>query len=154
MLATIPTTFSEIVSTSPRALGRLEVASRNGHPDELEGSEDRVSATVARKRLLEALAELPPGDRDVVVLVAWEDLTYEEVAAVLDIPLGTVRSRLNRARRMLRERLEDFGNEPVRVNSKPLLATAIRTRLPAWPFHLQSESNSGPWADAGTLGAG
>jgi RNA polymerase sigma factor (sigma-70 family) len=63
--------------------------------------------------LLEALAGLRPEDRDVIVLVAWEDLTYEEVAAVLDIPLGTVRSRLNRARGTLRELLTDFGNEPV-----------------------------------------
>jgi RNA polymerase sigma factor (sigma-70 family) len=111
---------SRSVARGARALARLEVASRNGHPDELEGSEERLSATAARKRLLEALADLPSGDRDVVVLVAWEDLSYEEVAAVLDIPLGTVRSRLNRARRMLRGRIEDFGDESVRVNSKPL----------------------------------
>ena len=49
-----------------------------------------------------------------VVLVAWEELTYEEVAAALDIPVGTVRSRLNRARTRLRELLPEIGNEPVR----------------------------------------
>lgn len=52
-----------------------------------------------------ALAALDPGDRDVVLLIAWEDLSYEQVAAALDIPVGTVRSRLHRARRLLREQL-------------------------------------------------
>lgn len=93
------------------AVSRLEVASQNGHGDELEGSDDRVTATAARAQLLDALGQLPAADRDVVVLVAWEELTYDEVAAALDIPLGTVRSRLNRARRTLRELLPGIGNE-------------------------------------------
>jgi RNA polymerase sigma factor (sigma-70 family) len=100
-----------------RAVSRLDVISQNGHGDELEGIDDRVTAEAARTRILAALAQLPPGDRDVVVLVAWEELTYEEVAAALEIPLGTVRSRLNRARRTLRELLPDFGNEPLTVNA-------------------------------------
>lgn len=101
-----------------RAVGRLDVVSRNGGGEHDE-SDDRVTATAARARLLDALARLPAGDRDVVVLVAWEELTYEEVAAALDIPLGTVRSRLNRARQTLRELLGDIGNEPLRVNGEP-----------------------------------
>jgi RNA polymerase sigma factor (sigma-70 family) len=101
-----------------RALARLQAASRNGD-GRLEAAEDRLSAEAARTRLLEALAALNPGDRDVVVLVAWEELTYEEVAAALDIPLGTVRSRLNRARRVFRELLVDSGNESVTVNRTP-----------------------------------
>lgn len=64
-----------------------------------------VTARSLRRHLLDALAGLADGDRDVLLLVAWEDLTYEEVAAALTIPVGTVRSRLNRARRLLRERL-------------------------------------------------
>ena len=54
-----------------------------------------------------ALAALAPGDRDVIVLIAWEDLSYEQVAAALDVPVGTVRSRLHRARRQLRAALGD-----------------------------------------------
>jgi RNA polymerase sigma factor (sigma-70 family) len=100
-----------------RALARLQ-ASRNGDGG-LEAAEDRLSAAAARTQLLEALAALNPGDRDVVVLVAWEELTYEEVAAALDIPLGTVRSRLNRARHVFRELLAESGNEPVTVNRTP-----------------------------------
>jgi RNA polymerase sigma-70 factor, ECF subfamily len=102
-----------------RALRRLEAASRNGDAGGLDGIENRATATAARPQLLDALARLPAGDRDVVVLVAWEDLSYDEVATALDIPLGTVRSRLNRARRSLRELLADIGNEPVTVKGKP-----------------------------------
>lgn len=97
-----------------RAVARLEAASRNGGSPEDDENVERMTATVARARLLAALAELPEGDRDVVVLVAWEELTYEEVATALDIPVGTVRSRLNRARTRLRELLPEIGNEPVR----------------------------------------
>ncbi|SCE36136.1 sigma factor-like helix-turn-helix DNA-binding protein, partial [Streptomyces sp. OspMP-M43] len=44
-------------------------------------------------------------DRHVLLLVAWADLTYQEVADALSIPIGTVRSRLNRARRKVRASL-------------------------------------------------
>jgi len=94
-----------------RAIARL-ASSHNG--SEPASEEDRIAAAASRARLLAALAELPEGDRDVVVLVAWEELTYEEVATALDIPVGTVRSRLNRARTRLRELLAEIGNEPVR----------------------------------------
>ncbi|MEV5695416.1 RNA polymerase sigma factor [Micromonospora globbae] len=70
---------------------------------------DRVAADVraraVRPLLTSALADLAQGDRNVLLLIAWEELTYEEVAAALEIPLGTVRSRLNRARRKVREAL-------------------------------------------------
>jgi RNA polymerase sigma factor (sigma-70 family) len=95
-----------------QAVARLEAASRNG--DGPEAHDDRISSALSRQRLLDALAELPAGDRDVLVLIAWEELTYEEVATALDIPVGTVRSRLNRARTRLRELLPEIGNEPVR----------------------------------------
>jgi RNA polymerase sigma-70 factor (ECF subfamily) len=97
-----------------RALARLESRWRDDGAD-LGGADSRLAAQAVRARLLEALVSLPEGDRDVVVLVAWEELSYEEVAAALEIPLGTVRSRLNRARRTLRELLGDIGNEPVMV---------------------------------------
>lgn len=48
------------------------------------------------------LATLPPEQREVLLLVALEGLTYEEVAAQLDVPLGTVMSRLYRARERMR----------------------------------------------------
>jgi RNA polymerase sigma factor (sigma-70 family) len=51
--------------------------------------------------LAKALRRLSDGDRDTLLLVAWGELTYEETAQVLDIPVGTVRSRLVRVRRTL-----------------------------------------------------
>lgn len=53
----------------------------------------------------EMLAGLDPQQRDVLLLYAWEELSYEEIAASLAIPVGTVRSRLSRARAQLRAAL-------------------------------------------------
>jgi RNA polymerase sigma factor (sigma-70 family) len=66
---------------------------------------DRLAAEALRGPLAAALASLKTRDRDVLLLVAWAQLSYEEVAAVLDVPIGTVRSRLNRARRQTRAAL-------------------------------------------------
>ncbi|MFG1681475.1 RNA polymerase sigma factor [Nonomuraea sp. NPDC049269] len=63
---------------------------------------ERASAHAVRRPLTQALASLKARDRDVLLLVAWADLTYEEVANALSIPVGTVRSRLNRARAIVR----------------------------------------------------
>lgn len=98
-----------------RALAHGSNNARDFH-DDLEGVDERIAAQALGGRLLDALASLSERDRDVLVLVAWEELSYEEIAAALDIPVGTVRSRLNRARWTLRELLTDIGNEPVRVN--------------------------------------
>jgi RNA polymerase sigma-70 factor (ECF subfamily) len=74
-----------------------------------DGPAERVAAQVTaqtiRAPLAQALRRLSEGDRDVLLLIAWCDFSYDEVAAALDIPLGTVRSRLNRARRKIREAL-------------------------------------------------
>lgn len=60
-----------------------------------------------RHRLIEAaLAELSPSFRSVVVLRDVEDLSYEEIAEILDVPLGTVKSRILRGREALRRELE------------------------------------------------
>jgi RNA polymerase sigma factor (sigma-70 family) len=79
-------------------------------PDQ-DGHADRVAAQVTaaamHRMLAAALAALTEGDRDVLLLIAWEGLTYEEVAEALGIPVGTVRSRLNRARRQVRAALTD-----------------------------------------------
>lgn len=57
-------------------------------------------------KVAEALAALSPGDRDVLLLFAWADLGYRDIAHALNLPPGTVRSRLNRARRRVRELLQ------------------------------------------------
>ena len=74
---------------------------------EVPGPAERVAADVTaqamRPLLTAALAALAAGDRDVLLLIAWEQLTYREVSRALGIPVGTVRSRLNRARRKVRQ---------------------------------------------------
>ncbi len=59
--------------------------------------------------IAQAISALEPHYRDVVTLVDVDDFSYDEVAAALDIPIGTVRSRLYRARRQLQESLIDYA---------------------------------------------
>ncbi len=75
------------------------------HADQIES---RVTASAAHRALSAALAALAPGDREVLLLIAWGDLSYDEVAEALSIPVGTVRSRLNRARRKTRTALDEY----------------------------------------------
>lgn len=75
-----------------RALARLDVRRDDVSPD--------------APRLAGALGALPCEERDVLLLFAWADLTYEEIANTLGLPVGTVRSRLHRARAQFRAALE------------------------------------------------
>jgi len=68
----------------------------------VENHDDRLDATLAIRDMAGAIRRLPARDRDALLLYAWGDLDYEGVALALNIPVGTVRSRLNRARRVLR----------------------------------------------------
>jgi RNA polymerase sigma-70 factor (ECF subfamily) len=86
-----------------RALARA--AGRQDAPVAPEGAEDRVDAQAVRAELAAALAKLKAADRDALLLLAWAQLSYAEIAAALSIPVGTVRSRINRARRQTRTAL-------------------------------------------------
>src|SRR5215469_6631028 len=66
-----------------------------------ERVDDRVSASAASRRLAVGLARLSAELRDTLLLVTWGDLSYEEAAAALGVPVGTVRSRMSRARSKL-----------------------------------------------------
>lgn len=68
-------------------------------------------AQMATRDLLAALDQLPHDQREVVLLVCLEDLKYEQVAYVLRIPVGTVRSRLARGREKLRRLMEGLPND-------------------------------------------
>jgi RNA polymerase sigma-70 factor (ECF subfamily) len=70
----------------------------------------RAGASLQLRDLERAIRLLPEEQRQVILLVGLEGMRYEEVAAVLDIPIGTVRSRLSRGREMLR-RLMDLKEE-------------------------------------------
>jgi RNA polymerase sigma-70 factor (ECF subfamily) len=88
---------------------------------------DRVAADVdARERwpsVAGAIAALPDGERDALLLLVWEELSYDDIASALQIPVGTVRSRLNRARRHVRELAERSGEKIPERN------TATRGRI-------------------------
>jgi RNA polymerase sigma-70 factor (ECF subfamily) len=75
--------------------------------DDAERAVANVTAQSVRAPLAKALAGLARPDRDVLLLIAWEQLSYGEVARALNIPVGTVRSRLHRARTQIREALSD-----------------------------------------------
>ncbi|MBD2894742.1 RNA polymerase sigma factor [Actinomadura nitritigenes] len=72
--------------------------------------EDRVHAGASSQALAGAIAALPAAQREVLLLVTWAGLTYDEVAEALGVPSGTVRSRMNRIRRKLRGALGDAAD--------------------------------------------
>jgi RNA polymerase sigma-70 factor, ECF subfamily len=75
--------------------------------DTADVATSRADATAAQRSLARPIAELHEADRDVLLLYAWADLSYAEIAAALHIPVGTVRSRLHRVRTQLRVALSD-----------------------------------------------
>lgn len=85
----------------------------------LEATDRRAAAAALDARLLfprvvDAIEALPDDEREALLLFAWEELPYQSVAEALEVPVGTVRSRLNRARAHLRELLEPKGKGRVK----------------------------------------
>jgi RNA polymerase sigma-70 factor (ECF subfamily) len=85
-----------------RAVARLDVADATT-ADESDLVVDAVVAARLLPAVVDALQRLPEADRDALLLHVWERLSYDDVAAALGIPVGTVRSRIHRARTKLRE---------------------------------------------------
>ena len=100
---------STVKHTRPRPLGAranpddpsADPPARGASPHELAVARESEAIIAA------AVAELPGDAREVLVLRDVEGLAYEEIAHVLEVPVGTVRSRLNRARTLLRDRLRE-----------------------------------------------
>ncbi|WP_225859021.1 RNA polymerase sigma factor [Streptomyces albicerus] len=84
------------------AAARADVPGTARHDDPWEAVDDRLDAAAVAPRLRARLAQLPPEERELLLLVAWEQLTPTEAAAVVGIPAGTARSRLHRARNRMR----------------------------------------------------
>jgi len=101
-----------------RSVVSATVAAEVDHDGEIGAAGDRVDAAAVLRRLAPALAALPTRDRETLQLYAWSDLTYEELAVALGVPVGTVRSRLNRVRRRLGEAMPALtADEEVRDGS-------------------------------------
>lgn len=97
---------------------RLRASARMAVGRELADGRAGAAALEAREllpRVAEALESLPDTEREALLLYAWEDLSYAHIAEALELPVGTVRSRLNRARARLRELLGARGKERVRT---------------------------------------
>lgn len=82
--------------------------------DESEGPEQGYASRQTVRRVQDAIARLPLGQRQVITLVDLEDCAYADVARILALPVGTVMSRLSRARQALRQQLVA---EPVGASS-------------------------------------
>jgi RNA polymerase sigma-70 factor, ECF subfamily len=95
-------------------------------PDEVPGMTSRpgiVEEAVAKKELHDivqrALVRLPPEYREAVVLRDLEGRSYEEIAEILQVPSGTVRSRIHRGREALRQLLEHYVEDPDETHKPP-----------------------------------
>jgi RNA polymerase sigma-70 factor, ECF subfamily len=85
---------------------RLEESAGDGNADER-----RVVERLSQNDAVTALADLPHDFRDVVLLVDLADFSYSDAAQILDIPIGTVMSRLHRGRRALKQNLAESAVE-------------------------------------------
>jgi RNA polymerase sigma-70 factor (ECF subfamily) len=81
---------------------RLEASASEENPDE-----ERVLERLSQDSVVDALADVPHDFRDVIVLVDIGDFSYADAAQILDIPVGTVMSRLHRGRRILKKNLAE-----------------------------------------------
>ncbi|WP_117213119.1 RNA polymerase sigma factor [Allorhizocola rhizosphaerae] len=91
----------------------MDRVKQNYRPEDLLESDrpvdDHVAAVLDRAQVAEALSGLPGREREVLILFHLQDLALEECAQILGVPVGTVKSRLSRARRMLRDHMADKG---------------------------------------------
>jgi len=85
-----------------------------------------AAASLQLRDLERAMARLPEEQRQVILLVGLEGMRYEEVAKILGIPIGTVRSRLSRGRDMLRELMDMKETREVAPHRRPIAAVAQR----------------------------
>jgi RNA polymerase sigma factor (sigma-70 family) len=91
-------------------------------PSFADDSDERVDDEELMARALMLLARLPRREQEVFALCAWSELSYEDAAVALRIPVGTVRSRLSRARDRLRELDPGIGHDEERT---PMIKEAV-----------------------------
>lgn len=89
----------------------LQRVPRERGEDFADDADGRLDDERRMRVVLRSLSKLPKREQDVFALCGWADLSYEEAAAALGVPVGTVRSRLSRARARLREPAGPCGHE-------------------------------------------
>ncbi len=105
-----------------RLAGRSQVGS---HPDLFSNIDARLDAERLRSVVVAALRSLPDIDRELVLLAAFSELSYRQLAEALRLSEGTVKSKLSRTRTKLREQLGEIGEQqaapqPCRAIGEPL----------------------------------
>lgn len=110
---------TNLLRNTRRALRRYravleDLRPRVSDPDFSDEVASRIDAERSMRAILGLVASLPTPERDVLALCTWTGLTYEEAAQSLGVPVGTVRSRLSRARAHLRELSGLVGQEEAR----------------------------------------
>ena len=91
----------------------LQRIPRERQEDFSEAAHERLDDERRMSHVLRSLGELPGHEQEVLALCGWAELSYEEAAVALGIPVGTVRSRLSRARSRMRELTAEPGHEVV-----------------------------------------
>jgi RNA polymerase sigma-70 factor (ECF subfamily) len=118
--------LSDLRKRRPAVGGSLTI-----DPPDRRGA-DEPSASLERaereERIQQALGALAPDHRTIVVMKEFDDLRYDEIGAMLGIPVGTVRSRLHRARCELRERLRDLVDDDLPVRTRSADVTSIECK--------------------------
>jgi RNA polymerase sigma-70 factor (ECF subfamily) len=104
----------------------LRLGSDEAYLDHSGDVAERIDAEQAMNRILESLERITDDQREVVQLWAWEELTYDEISVVLDVPVGTVKSRLHRARDALQHTLDDRHASPKSRQPDPSQAVTDR----------------------------
>lgn len=87
-------------------------------PDPSPDPEHCLLAMANRQAVMEAMNDLAVEHRQILTLRVINELSYQQIAEILDVAEGTVKSRLSRARRALRKKLEQSGNESASASSK------------------------------------
>jgi RNA polymerase sigma factor (sigma-70 family) len=99
-------------------------------PDFADELAERIDDTAQLAKVRRALRELRPGEQDVVALCVWSGLDYAAAAQALGIPIGTVRSRLSRARSRLRKSIGEPGAASEQVEgSRENAARQVQGRI-------------------------
>jgi RNA polymerase sigma-70 factor (ECF subfamily) len=102
-----------LVRYKARSVRRLISLDQVEEASEFEDPAAALSTSQESRRLRECLAGLPARYREVIILCDLQELDYAATAAVLSVPIGTVRSRLHRGRQLLLERLQRRDGVPV-----------------------------------------
>jgi RNA polymerase sigma-70 factor (ECF subfamily) len=118
--------LSDLRKHRPAASGGFPI-----DPPDCRAGEDPAASLERIERdeqIQQALSALAPDHRTIVVMKEFDDLRYEEIGAMLGIPVGTVRSRLHRARCELRERLRNLIDDDLPVRTQTPDVTSIECK--------------------------